>query len=143
MQKVDFKKYFFWLFIIDIFFTLGDFIFHETIELLEVYSYPIPTSLLWISTSPLFWYSVGKFVATLIIGSLIFFWVRKGKNTLSRTLILSVPVVLLMEGRYLISGMYGAEWHVWNTVMHFCVLTFVTYVIFYNSNLFGQKRSEK
>jgi len=131
-----FWSYFGWLLVIDVLFTGVDAIFHATVEAIEVYSYPIPESLLFLSANPLLWYAVGKFIGTLIIGSLLFFFVKKGGSTLSRTLILSIPLVLLLEGRYMLSGDYDSQWHVLNTIMHFCVLSVSTYLVFQKSRLF-------
>ncbi|MFS8158921.1 MAG: hypothetical protein ACMG6E_01670 [Candidatus Roizmanbacteria bacterium] len=135
-KNPQFLNYFKRLFVIDFLFTGIDALFHLTFESLEVYSYPIPKMFLFISSNPLLWYAVGKFGATLIIGSLLFYFVKKGKSTLVKTLILSIPVVLLMEGRYILSGYYSAGWHILNTIMHFFVLSISTYLVFWKSRPF-------
>ncbi len=139
-KEVKFGRYFLWLLLIDIIFTLGDWIVHYSVESLEVYAYPIPDAFLFISTSPLFWYAVGKFVATLIMGAVLFFFVRKGKKDWSRALILAIPVIILMEVRYIISGSYTNEWHVYNTINHFVILYAASWIVFHFSKLYSSKR---
>lgn len=131
-----FWPYFAWLVLIDVIFTGFDAIGHSTIELLEIYYYPIPSVLTFISTNPLFWYGVGKFAATLIFGSILFIFLKRCKSVLSRALVLTIPVILLMEGRYVVSGAYGAEWHVANTIMHGIILFVASYVVFSRTRLF-------
>ncbi|MEK6898889.1 MAG: hypothetical protein AABW79_02210 [Nanoarchaeota archaeon] len=136
MEKTTFLRYFLWLLLITAIFTTIDTIVHYNVEALEVYSYPIPSTFLFISSSPLFWYAVGKFVGTLIIGSLLFFFVRKGKSPFVRALILALPVIILLEVRYLISGNYDADWHTYNTIMHFVVLLVTSWIVFAKTRLF-------
>src|SRR3989344_6847033 len=106
MKGVGFWRYFKWLLLIDVFFTGIDAVIHYAVEALEVYSYPIPNAFLFISTNPLFWYAVGKFVATLIFGAMLFYFVKKGKSNFTRALILTLPIIILMELRYILSGNY-------------------------------------
>ena len=136
MKNSGFWKYFFWLFIINVIFTSIDTVIHLNVEALEVYSYPIPSFLLGISTSPLFWYAVGKFISTLIFGAILYYFVKKGKNTFLRALTLTVPIIILLEVRYFISGSYDTKWHIYNTIMHFIVLFVSSYVVFRQSKLF-------
>ena len=136
MKQVKFRIYFLWLLAIDVLFTGIDALIHYTVEALEVYSYPIPSFLLNISSDPLFWYAVGKFVATLIFGSILFYFVKKGKTNFARALILALPIIILMEIRYIISGDYTTQWHTYNTIMHFIVLLLSSWIIFWKTKLF-------
>ena len=136
MSGVGFWRYFKWLLLIDIFFTGIDAVIHYAVEALEVYSYPIPNAFLFISTNPLFWYAVGKFVATLIFGAMLFYFVKKGKSNFTRALILTLPIIILMELRYILSGNYDTQWHIYNTIMHFVVLLASSYVVFLKSKIF-------
>ncbi len=136
MVKTKFLTYFWWLLLITAIFTAVDAFVHYNLEVLEVYSYPIPDAFLFISTSPLFWYAVGKFVGALVIGSLLFFFVRKGKTNFWRALILALPVIILLEVRYLISGNYEVDWHTYNTIMHFIVLLVTSWIVFVRTRLF-------
>ena len=137
MKCPKFVRYFAWLVVIDVLFTVIDALIHANVEALEVYSYPIPSFLLGVSSSPLFWYAVGKFVATLIFGSILFYFVKKGKTNFTRALILTLPIIILMEIRYVISGDYTAQWHVYNTIMHFIVLLVSSYVVFWKTKSFN------
>ena len=136
MNSPRFLHYFLWLLAIDVLFTGIDALIHYTVEALEVYSYPIPSFLLNISSDPLFWYAVGKFVATLIFGSILFYFVKKGKTNFTRTLILTLPIIILMEIRYIISGDYTTQWHIYNTIMHFVVLLLSSWIVFWKTKLF-------
>ena len=136
MKQVKFRIYFLWLLAIDVLFTGIDAVIHYTVEALEVYSYPIPSFLLNISSVPLFWYAVGKFVATLIFGSILFYFVKKGKTNFARALILALPIIILMEIRYIISGDYTTQWHIYNTIMHFVVLLLSSWIVFWKTKLF-------
>ena len=136
VKRVKFGIYFLWLLAIDVLFTGIDALIHYTVEALEVYSYPIPSFLLNISSDPLFWYAVGKFVATLIFGSILFYFVKKGKTNFARALILALPIIILMEIRYIISGDYTTQWHIYNTIMHFVVLLLSSWIIFWKTKLF-------
>ena len=136
MKQVKFRIYFLWLLAIDVLFTGIDALIHYTVEALEVYSYPIPSFLLNISSDPLFWYAVGKFVATLIFGSILFYFVKKGKTNFARVLILALPIIILMEIRYIISGDYTTQWHIYNTIMHFVVLLLSSWIVFWKTKLF-------
>lgn len=139
-KEIKFGRYFLWLLLIDIIFTLGDWIVHYTVESLEVYYYPIPDAFLFISANPLFWYAVGKFAATLIIGAILFFFVRKGKSDWSRALILTLPIIILMEVRYILGGYYTSEWHIYNAINHFIILYVASWIVFHFSRLYGSKR---
>ena len=136
MKQVKFRIYFLWLLAIDVLFTGIDGVIYYTVEALEVYSYPIPSFLLNISSDPLFWYAVGKFVATLIFGSILFYFVKKGKTNFARALILTLPIIILMEIRYIISGDYTTQWHIYNTIMHFVVLLLSSWIVFWKTKLF-------
>jgi len=137
MNSPRFLRYFTWLVVISVLFTGIDALIHANVEALEVYSYPIPSFLLGVSSSPLFWYAVGKFVATLIFGSILFYFVKKGKTNFTRALILALPIIILMEIRYIISGNYATQWHIYNTIMHFVVLLLSSWIVFWKTKLFN------
>lgn len=143
MNTPKFRSYFYCLLITDVLFTAIDSVIHFWVEALEVYYYPIPAFLLEISSSPLFWYAVGKFFGTLFLGLILFYFVKKGRNTFMRTLILTLPTVLLLEARYIISGNYATDWHVYNLIMHSLVLFVSSYFVLSKTKLFESNVNTK
>ena len=139
IKKLSFKKNISVVVLITILFTLIDTIVHYFWEALEIYYYPIPKSLEFISSSPLFWYAIGKFVATIIFGVILLYFLVKVKwNFYLKTFIFSAVIVALLEVRYALSGYYGTQWHIYNTIMHFIVLYISSIAVFRSSKVFGK-----
>lgn len=132
----SFKKYFLWMLLIILLFTFLDGIVHATVEALEVYYYPIPESLSFISTNPLIWYAIGKFFGTIIICSLAFFAIRPIKSLLAKTSVLTIIVVVLLEVRYYLSGNYYGVWHLYNFILHTVTFFLPAYLIFWKAKVF-------
>ena len=129
-RKKTFWRFFPWLLVIVAIFTLIDTLVHALYEPLEIYYYPIIDSLKFISTSPLFWYAVGKIVGTTIMGSLLFFLVKRIQNLQAKVLAFTVIIVILIEVRYMLSGYYTFTWDFYNMINHFIALYIPTYFIF-------------
>jgi hypothetical protein len=125
-----FWHFFLWLVVVVMLFTIIDSIIHATVEFLEVYSYPIPHVLEFISTSPLFWYAMGKFFGTVIIGSLLYSLVKHIRNYPVAILVFSVIITVLLEIRYIVSGDYSSTWHLANFLQHTIALYVVSYLVF-------------
>lgn len=142
-MKVNIKRGIISIVLITILFTLIDALFHNFIKTLEIYYYPIPSFLIFISPSPLFWYAAGKFAATIIIGIIIFYAISKTRlnklNLPIKTLIFSAVIVAILEIRYIISGYYSTNFHIYNAVMHFCILFISSYAIFSIMKTFNKK----
>ncbi len=136
MKKGGFWKYFLWLILIVLVFTIIDYIVHYFVEFLEVYYYPIPASLKFISDKPLVWYAFGKFFGSIIIGLLCYPLLKRIKSTLGKSLVLTAIVVILLEVRYMISGYYGTLWHLANFVNHSAALFIVSYLVFWKTRVF-------
>jgi len=134
--QYSFKKYFFWMLLIVLLFTLIDGIVHATVEALEVYSYPIPRSFSFLSANPLVWYAIGKFFGTIIICSLAFFAIKPIKNLLAKTATLTIIVVVLLEVRYYLSGDYEWRWHTYNIILHLLSFFIPAYLISWKAKLF-------
>ena len=134
--KPSFKKYFLWMLLIVLLFTFLDGIVHLTVEALEVYSYPIPESLKFISENPLIWYAIGKFFGTIIICSLAFFAIRPIRKLLTKSALLTIIVVALLEVRYYLSGNYYAVWHIYNVILHAVTFFLPAYFIFWKAKVF-------
>ena len=135
--RPSFKKYFLWMLLIVLLFTLIDGIFHATVEALEVYYYPIPKAFEFISTSPLVWYAIGKFFGSIIICSLAFFAIKPIKNLFAKTAVLTITVVVLLEVRYYLSGNYEWHWHTYNIILHFLSFSIPAYLIFWKAKVFN------
>jgi len=101
--------------------------------------YPILSFLIGVSSSPLFWYAVGKFIATLLFGAILYFFVRKMKSAFGRALMLALPIVIQMEMRYIASGHYGALWHVYNVINHTLIMFIASYLVFWKAGAFEQR----
>ncbi|PIN91299.1 hypothetical protein COU57_01165 [Candidatus Pacearchaeota archaeon CG10_big_fil_rev_8_21_14_0_10_32_14] len=136
-KKLSFKKNFSIVALITIIFTAIDALIHFLWVTISVYYYPIPKGLEFISNSPLFWYAVGKFIATVILGLILLHFLTKSKwNIYIKTLLFSIIIVVLLQLRYLYSGYYGTLWHVYVMIMHFVVLTITSFVVFKFSKVF-------
>ncbi len=129
-QKKTFWRFFPWLLVIVAVFTLLDTLVHAFYEPLEIYYYPIIDSLKFISTSPLFWYAVGKILGTTIMGSLLFFLIKRIQNLQAKVLAFTVIIVILIEVRYMLSGYYTMRWDFYNMINHFITLYIPTYFVF-------------
>ena len=129
-SEKKFWRFFLWLLVIVAIFTLLDTLVHAFYEPLEIYYYPIIESLKFISANPLFWYAVGKFVSATIMGSLLFFLIKRIKNLHGKVLTFTLIIVILIEVRYIISGQYSGRWDLYNMINHFITLYIPTYVIF-------------
>jgi len=125
-----FWRFFLWLLVIVFSFTILDALVHAFYEPLEVYYYPIPESLKFISTSPLFWYAIGKIVGTTIMGSFLFFFIRRIKNLQGKVLSFTLIIMILIEVRYMLSGYYSLRWDFYNMINHFITLYIPTYFVF-------------
>ena len=119
-----------WLLVIVAVFTLLDTLVHAFFEPLEIYYYPIPNMFKFISESPLFWYAVGKFVGTTIMGSVLFFFIRRIKSLQAKILTFTLVIVILIEVRYMLSGYYEFRWDLYNMINHFISLYIPTYFVF-------------
>ena len=129
-RKKNFGRFFLWLLLIVAIFTLLDTLVHAFFEPLEIYYYPIPDSFKFISTSPLFWYAVGKFVGTTIMGSLLFFLIKRIKSLQGKVLAFTIIIVILIEVRYMLSGQYELTWDLYNAINHLITLYIPTYFVF-------------
>ncbi len=130
VRKSTFWRFLPWLLLIVLIFTLLDTLVHAFYEPLEIYYYPIPKSLEFISNSPLAWYAFGKVWGTILMGSALFFLVRKIKPLQGKVLTFTVIIVLLIEVRYIISGAYSGLWDFYNMINHFITLYIPTYFVF-------------
>ena len=131
MQKINWKSLIPAIILAALAFTLIDGLIHYFVEALEVYYYPIPSFLQSISTWPLFWYAVAKFFATIVLSLIILpFLLRRKWKFGVKVLAYAFIIIALLEIRYLISGYYGSEWHIYNTIMHFIVLFVSSWAIF-------------
>ena len=128
--KKGFWRFFLWLLVIVAIFTLLDALVHAFYEPLEIYYYPIIESFKFISTSPLFWYAVGKFVGTTIMSSLLFFLVKRINSLQGKVLTFTLIIVILIEVRYMLSGYYSGRWDLYNMINHFITLYIPTYFVF-------------
>ena len=128
--KKKFGRFFLWLLVIVAVFTMLDTIVHAFYEPLEIYYYPIIGSLKFISSSFLFWYAVGKFVGTTIMGSLLFFLIKRIKSLQGKVLAFTLVIVFLIEVRYMLSGYYSGKWDLYNMINHFITLYIPTYFVF-------------
>src|SRR3989344_7136065 len=129
-SKKGFWRFFLWLLVIVFAFTCLDAIVHAFFEPLEIYYYPIPEDFRFISDSPLFWYAVGKFVGTTIMGSLLFFLIKRINSIQGKILTFTIIIVILIEIRYILSGQYGGLWDFYNMINHFITLYIPTYFVF-------------
>lgn len=134
--KHSFKKYFLWMLLVVLLFTILDGIVHATVEALEVYYYPIPKPLQFISTSPLIWYAIGKFFGTMIIASLCYPLMKRINNLLAKTAVLTVIVIVLLEFRYYLSGNYYSIWHLYNVILHTITFFIPAYLISWKAKVF-------
>lgn len=138
-MKRGFWKYFSFLILIVFIFTIVDLILHYSIEYLEIYYYPIPNVLKFISDSPLIWYGIGKFIGSFIIGILCYPLLLRIKGNLNKSLTLTLITIVLLEVRYIISGYYTLSWDLFNAVNHFIVLFFSSYLVFSKTKIFDKK----
>ena len=129
-RKPTFWKFLPWLLLIVFMFTLLDTLVHAFYEPLEIYYYPIIESLKFISDNFLFWYAVGKVVGTTVMGSLLFFLVKRIKSLQGKVLTFTIIIVLLIEVRYILSGAYSGLWDFYNVINHFITLYIPTYFVF-------------
>lgn len=136
-MKKGFWKYFVWLLLVVLLFTAIDAIIHLTFEPLEIYYYPIPSFLLFITSNPTFWYAIGKFFGTTIIGILIYSLIKRIKNYKLAVLIFTVIITALLEVRYILSGYYTPVWHIYNFIQHTIVLYLAAYLVFKKSKAFS------
>ncbi len=125
-----FWRFFLWLLVIVALFTFLDTLVHAFYEPLGIYYYPIPEALKFISTTTLFWYAVGKIIGTTIMGSVLFFLVKRIKKFQWKVLSFTFMIVILIEVRYMLSGYYSLEWDLYNMVNHFITLYIPTYFVF-------------
>ncbi|MEK6871401.1 MAG: hypothetical protein AABX16_00690, partial [Nanoarchaeota archaeon] len=129
-----FFTFFLWLLVIVAIFTILDTLVHAFFEPLEIYYYPIPNAFKFISTSYLFWYAVGKLVGTTIMGSILFFLIKRIKNLRAKVLTFTIIIVILIEIRYMLSGDYSTRWDLYNMINHFIMLYIPAYVVFKKTN---------
>ncbi len=128
--KKSFWRFFLWLLVIVAVFTALDTLVHAFYEPLEIYYYPIPEVFKFISSVPLFWYAIGKIVGTTIMGSLLFFLIKRIKNLQAKVLTFTLIIVILIEVRYMLSGYYTLTWDFYNSINHFIDLYIPTYLVF-------------
>lgn len=130
------KKFIFSVIIISLIFTLIDALFHLSFEALEVYSYALPNFLFSLHLPASFWYAIGKFIGTTIIGLIVLIVLSKtnlkGKI---KTTVFTVIIIVLLEFRYYISRDYSNSWHAYNMAVHFIVLLVISHFIFKKYNL--------
>ena len=129
-QPKKFFKFFLWLLVIVAIFTALDTLVHAFFEPLEIYYYPIPDAFRFISTSYLFWYAFGKVWGTTLMGSALFFLIKRIKNLQAKVLTFTLIIVILIEIRYILSGNYATSWDLYNMINHFIALYIPTYVVF-------------
>ncbi len=137
-MKNKFWNYFLWLLLIVLIFTAIDALVHATVGYLEIYYYPIPASLSFISTNPLFWYAFGKFFGSIIIGILIYPLVKRINSYWLKILVFSLSITILLEIRYMLSGYYAITWDLLNFLQHTITLYIVSYLIFLKSKVFNK-----
>lgn len=138
MKNVSWKTTLAAILLVTIIFTALDALVHATVEALEVYHYPIPAWGTGISTSPLFWYAVGKFVATFIISSIAVPLIRRWSvHPALRAFLYTFVVITILEVRYLISGAYGNTWHIYNTLMHTTILFLTSLLVYRKMKIFS------
>ena len=131
-KSSGFFKYFWLLVIVVLIFTAIDTLVHATVEYMEIYYYPIPSFLSFISSSPLAWYAMGKFFGSLIIGCLIYpAFIRVKKYPLAIA-VFSLTITILLEVRYILSGYYSISWDFYNFLQHTAALYLVSYFVFRN-----------
>ena len=129
-MKSGFWKFFLNVLIIAFVFTLLDAFVHAFFEPLEIYYYPIPDAFKFISTNSLLWYAIGKFAGTTIIGSLLFFFIKRIKNLQGKAWAFTLIIVVLLEVRYMLSGQYTLKWDLYNVINHIITLYIPTYFVF-------------
>lgn len=116
--------------VISLLFTFGDFLVHYLYKGLEVSYYSIPSPLLKISSSPLLWYVIGKFITTIILGFiLLLFLINTNLKSYIKYYIFTSVIVIFLEVRYIISGYYSFFWHVLNIINHSIILFIVTFIV--------------
>ena len=132
-EKISFLKYFLWIIVIVALFTAIDFAVHSMVDYLEIYYYPIPQSLMFVSESPLVWYAIGKFFGATIIGALLFPIVKRIPKLWAKSLVFTLVIIVLLEVRYILSGYYGNLWHLYNFIQHGIALFAVSYIVFWKT----------
>ncbi len=109
--------------LIAILFTFSDWIFHYFVSYLYIDEYAEPQFLLNIFNNPLFWYSIGKFLGTVILGSLVLFSASKKKlGIYLQSVILTLIVVIPLQIRYITVYNYSFMWHVYVILLHMILL---------------------
>ena len=129
------KNWFISLILIALIFTLLDLLFHYFIEYLTIYQYPI--FIPFISESSLFWYSIGKLLTTLIVGSMLLLFFKKTKiNYNSKLLIFTTIITFLLQIRYILikNVYYTMTWHLAVLALH--------WVLLYAASRLSLKRNE-
>lgn len=131
VKKSKILKLFLVSLVISIIFTFLDFLVHYFVDFLKITYYPIPpfSFLQNLQLPNLAWYSAGKFIATFIFSFIILLFIYKKKmNDYVKSLILTLPLVILLEIRYIYLSYYSNLWHVVNMFMHTTFLYFSTLI---------------
>src|SRR3989344_8259378 len=97
MKKAGLKNFFLSLLIISLIFTLAYLFLHYTLKSIEIYYYPTPEFLKFISTSPLIWYGIGKFFGTIILGLLLYPLIKKIKSYKLKIFLFTLLIVIILE----------------------------------------------
>ena len=125
-----------WLLLIVFAFVIVDAIVHLTFKPLEVYYYPIPSFLLFISSVPLFWYVIGKIIGTIILGALAYPVLKRIKGNLWKSVGFTLFIIILLEVRYALTGYYGWIWHEYNLINHGVAFFVISYLVFRYGKVF-------
>lgn len=105
--------------LISLIFASVEYLFH----LIPYFNVPQPT------------YTINKFLATLVMGMLLYFSISYFNwKRLQATLLFTSIIVSALEIRYLFTYSYPIIWHITNVAVHFFILFSVTYL----SNLFNR-----
>ena len=110
-------------------FTLIDAVFHYFLKPLEISEYSYKFLLPYLN-SPLFWYAIGKFLGTILLGTIILSLIPKKLNLYSKTFIYTLLIVILLQIRYFYTGYYEINWHLLNLALHAKILFWSALIIF-------------
>ncbi|MBI2629839.1 hypothetical protein HYW76_01935 [Candidatus Pacearchaeota archaeon] len=118
-------------------FTLIDWFFHYLIPFLNISYFAERQFLLEAYNNPLFWYSIGKFVFSVIIGIIIllFAYNSKIKNKFL-ALIYTLLIVIIIQLRYVYTNAYGILWNLIVLLLHIAILYLASLITF---NFFRNK----
>lgn len=118
-------------------FTLIDWFFHYIIPFLSISYFAEREILLNAYNNPLFWYSIGKFIFSFIIGIIILLFTYNSqiKNKFL-ALIYTLIIVIMLQLRYIYTNAYGISWNLIVLLLHIVILYSVSFIIL---NFFRKK----